>query len=124
MIIYTNIPPVKNSDSADSTKNTINNFYSIDLPIDAGTFDSIKGFFEGNGFSTTSSETIAYIILYQAFVDSYNPMQVLENIQGLSGVQLNALVTEILNFNRFKTSFLGLSAAFKTSSIVSREILA
>jgi hypothetical protein len=124
MIIYTNIPPVKNSDSADSTKNTINNFYSIDLPIDAGTFDAIKGFFEGNGFSTTSSETIAYIILYQAFVDSYNPMQVLENIQGLSGVQLNALVTEILNFNRFKTSFLGLSAAFKTSSIVSREILA
>ena len=97
MIIYTNIPPVKNSDSADSTKNTINNFYSIDLPIDAGTFDAIKGFFEGNGFSTTSSETIAYIILYQAFVDSYNPMQVLENIQGLSGVQLNALVTEILN---------------------------
>ena len=124
MIIYTNIPPVKNSDSADSTKNTINNFYSIDLPIDAGTFDAIKGFFEGNGFSATSSETIAYIILYQAFVDSYNPMQVLENIQGLSGVQLNALITEILNFNRFKTSFLGLSAAFKTSSIVSREILA
>jgi hypothetical protein len=124
MTIYTNIPKVKNADSADSTKNTINNFYSVDLPIDASTFDAIKGFFEGNGFSKVSSETIAYTILYQAYIDGYNPMQVLENIQGLSGVQLNALVTEILNFNRFKTSFLGLSVSYKANSLVSKEILA
>jgi len=122
--IYTNIPQVKNSDSADSTRNTINNFYSVDLPIDAGTFEAVKGFFEHNGFSKVSSDTIAYIILYQAYIDNYNPMQVLENIQSLNGIQLNALVTEILNFNRFKTSFLGFSVNYQTNSIVSKEILA
>lgn len=122
--IFTNIPPVKNNDSANSTRDTINNFYSVDLPIDAGTFEAIKGFFEHNGFSKVSSETVAYIILYQAYIDGYNPMQVLENIQGLNGVQLNALVTEILNFNRFKTSFLGFNVNYQTNSIVSKEILA
>ena len=124
MKIYTNIPPVKNNDSANSTRDTINNFYSVDLPIDAGTFEAIKGFFEYNGFSKVSSDTIAYVILYQAYIDGYNPMQVLENIQGLNGVQLNALVTEILNFNRFKTSFLGFNVNYQTNSIVSKEILA
>ena len=122
--IYTNIPQVKNNDSANSTRNTINNFYSVDLPIDAGTFEAVKGFFDSNGFSKTASETIAYIILYQAYVDNYNPMQVLENIQGLNGIQLNALVTEILNFNRFKTSFLGFSVSYQTNSLISKEILA
>jgi hypothetical protein len=122
--IFTNIPPVKNNDSANSTRDTINNFYSVDLPIDAGTFEAIKGFFEHHGFSKVSSDTIAYVILYQAYIDGYNPMQVLENIQGLNGVQLNALVTEILNFNRFKTSFLGFNVNYQTNSIVSKEILA
>jgi hypothetical protein len=125
MKIYTNIPQsdIANGDSASSTKNIINNFYNVNLPINAGVYDALKGFFGSNGFSDVASDTIAYVILYQASIDDYNPMQVLENIQGLDGVQLNALVTEILNFNRFKTSFLGRSAAYGTTPSVTREIL-
>ena len=125
MKIYTNIPQsdIANGDSASSTKNIINNFYNVNLPINAGVYDALKGFFGSNGFSDVASDTIAYVILYQASIDDYNPMQVLENIQGLDGVQLNALVTEILNFNRFKTSFLGQSAAYGTTPSVTREIL-
>jgi hypothetical protein len=124
MPIYTNIPTVnKNGDSANSTKNLIDNFYKTNIPIDAGTYDALKGFFGSNGFSDIASDTIAYAILYQAYIDQYNPMQVIENIKGLDGTQLNALVTEILNFNRFKTSFLGRSAAYQTTPSVTREIL-
>jgi len=125
MKIYTNIPQidVANGDSASATKNIINNFYNVNLPINAGVYDALKGFFGSNGFSDVASDTIAYVILYQASIDDYNPMQVLENVQGLDGIQLNALVTEILNFNRFKTSFLGQSAAYGTTPSVTREIL-
>jgi hypothetical protein len=125
MKVYTNIPQidVANGDSASATKNIINNFYNVNLPINAGVYDALKGFFGSNGFSDVASDTIAYVILYQASIDDYNPMQVLENIQGLDGIQLNALVTEILNFNRFKTSFLGQSAAYGTTPSVTREIL-
>jgi hypothetical protein len=125
MKIYTNIPQsdIANGDSASSTKNIINNFYNVNLPINAGVYDALKGFFGSNGFSDVASDTIAHVILYQASIDDYNPMQVLENIQGLDGIQLNALVTEILNFNRFKTSFLGQSAAYGTTPSVTREIL-
>lgn len=125
MKIYTNIPQsdIANGDSASSTKNIINNFYKVNLPVNAGVYDALKGFFGSNGFSDVASDTIAYVILYQASIDDYNPMQVLENIQGLDSVQLNALVTEILNFNRFKTSFLGQSAAYGTTPSVTREIL-
>jgi len=124
MPLYTNIPPNnKNGDSANSTKDLIDNFYKTNIPIDAGTYEALKGFFGSNGFSDIASDSITFAILYQAYVDQYNPMQVIENIKGLDGVQLNSLVTEILNFNRFKTSFLGRSAAYQTTPSVTREIL-
>jgi hypothetical protein len=98
-------------------------YTQTNIPIDAGTYDALKGFFGSNGFSDIASDSITFAILYQAYVDQYNPMQVIENIKGLDGVQLNSLVTEILNYNRFKTSFLGRSAAYQTTPSVTREIL-
>jgi hypothetical protein len=43
MPAYTNIPPNnKNGDSANSTKDLIDNFYKTNIPIDAGTYDFEK----------------------------------------------------------------------------------
>jgi hypothetical protein len=121
--VYNNIPITKIQDSADGTRYAIENFYGTNMPINASTLDALVGFFTSAGFNKISAETITNVLLYQAQIDGYNPMEVIENIKGLSGIELTALVTEILNFNRYKTSVLGLSVVYNTPSQISREIL-
>jgi hypothetical protein len=120
---YNNIPRAQLVDSANSSRAGLSNFYGSELPMNAGALDAMKGFFESKGFSSESADGIAYIMFYQADIDGYNPFDVLDNLKGLNGVELTLLVTEILNFNRFKTSFLGLTATYSTQPEVEREIL-
>lgn len=120
---YNNIPKTTTSDSADSSRIGLSNFYGSELPMNASALDAMKGFFESRGFSSESADGIAYIMFYQADIDGYNPFDVLDNLKGLNSIELTLLVTEILNFNRFKTSFLGLTATYSTQPEVQREIL-
>lgn len=123
MLIYNNIPKKTTSDSANASRTGLANFYSNELPMNDADFTAMLGFFESRGFSKESSETIAYIMFLQARIDGYNPFDVLSTVKDLNGTELTALVTEILNFNRFKTSFLGLSTTYSTESEVQKEIL-
>ena len=120
---YNNIPKTTTTDSADSSRAGLSNFYGSELPMNASALDAMKGFFESRGFSSESADGIAYIMFYQADIDGYNPFDVLDNLKGLNSIELTLLVTEILNFNRFKTSFLGLTATYSTQPEVQREIL-
>jgi len=74
---YINIPKETTSNSANLTVQNLDNYYTTNLPMPAGAFDALKGFFEGNGFGVVASETIAHIIFYQAEIDGYNPLQVI-----------------------------------------------
>lgn len=121
--VYNNIPKTSSVDSATSSRSGLANFYGSELPMNAGALDAMRGFFESKGFSKEASESIAYIMFYQADIDGYNAFDVLENVKNLGGAELTLLVTEILNFNRFKSSFLGLSAVYTAQSEVEREIL-
>ena len=123
MLKYNNIPKTTISDSANSSRAGLANFYSSELPMNDATFVAMVGFFESRDFSKESSETIAYIMFLQANIDGYNPFDVLSTVKNLNGIELTALVTEILNFNRFKTSFLGLSTTYSTQSEAQKEIL-
>jgi hypothetical protein len=51
-------------------------------------------------------------------------MQILDTLKGLDSVEISALVAEILNYNRFKTSYLGYALAFTPRIEVSRNIVA
>ncbi len=123
MLIYNNIPKKTIANSANSTRTALANFYENDLPMNDADYTAMLGFFESRGFSPESSATITYIMFLQAKIDGYNPFDVLSTVKNLSGTELTALVTEILNFNRFKTSFLGLAATYSTQPEVQKEIL-
>jgi hypothetical protein len=123
MLVYNNLPKKTTNDSANSTRSGLANFYNSELPMNDADFVAMIGFFESRGFSKESSETIAYIMFLQATIDGYNPFDVLSTVKNLNGTELTALVTEILNFNRFKTSFLGLSTTYSTQSDAQKEIL-
>ena len=59
----------------------------------------------------------------QAKRDSFNPMNVLDSMKNLGNVELSQLVSEILNFNRFKTSVLGTTQNITPVEVVKRNIL-
>ena len=120
---YNNIPKTSTVDSASDSRSGLANYYGSELPMNAGALDAMRGFFESRGFSKEAADSIAYIMFYQADIDGYNPFDVLENVKNLGGAELTLLVTEILNFNRFKSSFLGLSAVYSVQPEVEREIL-
>jgi len=121
MSTYNNLPQ---SLPANATIQAFDNYYIKPIQLNAGTFDAIRGFFNGKGFDQVSSETIATAIMKQAQLGNYNPMQVLDNIKGLTDLELGNLIAEIMNHSRFKTSMLGSTIASNPYSAVTRNILA
>jgi hypothetical protein len=120
--LYTNLPPSPVSNN--STVASMDAYYSKPLAIDSTTFSMMTGFFQSRGFDVSAAETTAVALIKQAQLDSYNPINVLDSLKGLDNVQLNSIVAEILNYNRFKTSFLGNATNFTTFEPIARTILA
>jgi hypothetical protein len=120
--IYSNLPT--NKIQADATVQAFDNYYLAPIELSASTLAAMIGFFTKNGFDATSAETVAVIIMKQAKKDGYNPMQILDTLSGVTALEISALVAEILNYNRVKTSFLGYSKEFTPHDEVQRNVLA
>lgn len=120
--IYSNLPA--NTMQADATVQAFDNYYLAPIELSASTLAAMTGFFTQRGFDPTSAETVAVIIMKQAKRDGYNPMQILDTLSGTNALEISALVAEILNYNRVKTSFLGYSKEFTPHDEVQRNVLA
>jgi len=121
MTTYSNLPP--NLTAANSTVKSIDNYYIRQFELDPSTFNMMKGFFQSKNFDKVAAESIAVTIMKQAKVDGYNPMAVLDQLKGMQGLELNSLVSEILNYNRFKTSLICHSMGFSPFEPVARNIV-
>jgi hypothetical protein len=120
---YNNLPfeTVLNSNS---TVQSFDSYYNKPIELSAGVFNAVTAFFTKRGFDPQAAQAIAVIIIQQAKKDNYNPMTILDTISGYDSAQISALVTEILNYNRYKSSFLGYALAFVINPEVDRNISA
>lgn len=122
---YNNLPQNNpNSDSSQQTLKLFDAYTNQPITIDAATYDSMVGFFESRGFLKDSAQSTALIIIRQAKLDNINPYQLLDTLSGLESVQLNNLITELLNYNRYKSSSLGMASPFTPNQDVARNIIA
>ena len=119
--LYSNLPASNNSNSMVKAYDA---YFNKPLELETNVLNGMKGFFASRGFEESSAESISVIIIKQAKSDGYNPMTILDTLKGLDNVEISALVSEILNYNRFKSSFLGYARQFNTSNEISRNILA
>ena len=106
--MYNNLP--KKSSAGSSSDQTISQFENYnDKPaeLNQNTLTAMIGFLVNRGFSKESSETISLTILTQAKRENYNPMALIETMKQLNDNEMSAIIAEVLNFNRFKTSMLG-----------------
>jgi hypothetical protein len=118
--MYNNIPSKSSSPAATA----YNAAYGKPLALETNTFNLMKGFFEGKGFDTLASDTLATTFIRQASTDGYNAMEVLATLKTMDSFKLTAIVNEILNFNRYKTSYLGTTSGTVPFEPVARNIVA
>ena len=121
--IYTNLPP-KNQDDLDKTITKLTtSTYEDAYQFAPGEYDAAIAFFVRRGFSRTSAESTAYVILSQAKIDNIKSQEVLDKLSGITDAQLSEIITIILNANRYKSSRLGVRQTLNTSGTVSRNII-
>jgi len=125
MNFYNNVPqPTQVNDSSVKTLKVFDAYNNAPITVDVATYDAMVGFFGSRGFGDDSAQSMAYVIIKQAISDGYKPFELLDTLKGLSDIQLSGLITEILNYNRFKTSILGTASSFTPTNDVSRNIVA
>jgi hypothetical protein len=115
----TNLPPVEYQDSAAATKLFFDTYGQIPLEFSANEVEAAVGFFQSKGFDKDASVVTAASLLKQAKLDGTPVFKIIDTLKTLTGLQISALVGEILNNNRPATSTLGfrLVAVNKESQI-------
>lgn len=121
---FNNIPQRQQSTPTDPTVKFFDTFYKVPVELNGTTLNAVTGFFQSKGYETEAAESVAIIILIQAKKDNINPFEIIDTLKGFDNLQISALVGEILNYNRFKTSSLGITRPPTPAEEIQRNILA
>ena len=93
--------------SSEDTKQFFDTFFAEPLSYPAAEIDAVVGYFEGRGFGKEAAISVAKVLIRQAKLDGIKVFKLVDTLKGLNKVQLSSVVTEILNYNRPKSSTLG-----------------
>jgi hypothetical protein len=107
---YNNLPSSSEGQSQNKFVNAIDAYSETPIELDSATFDAVTGFFTNKNFNKMAAQSVAVIIMSQCKRDNLNPMQVLDTMQGVTSADLSLVLTEILNYNRYNSSFIGYSS--------------
>ncbi len=119
----TNLPPKEYNDSAQATKLFFDTYGTSPLEFNANEVGAATAFFESKGFDIDAAALTAAVLLRQAKIEEITVFNLLDNLKGLSSVQLSAIVAEILNNNRPATSTLGYRVQTPSNEVVNRNII-
>jgi hypothetical protein len=117
-----NLPPTEAIDSSEEVKSFFDKYFRHQITFPSNQIDAVVGFFLKRGFDDQASKSTAIVLLNQARLDGVNVFQLLDTLKGLNDAQLSAVVTEVLNSYREKTSILGYKILTTEETIESRNI--
>ena len=98
-------------------------YFDKKLSFPSNQVDAVIGFFTKRGFDKEAAVSVGTVLLQQAKIDSVNVFQLLDTLKGLDSVQLSSIVTEVLNYNRSKTSTLGFKRTQQVEKLEKRNIV-
>lgn len=119
-----NLPVKEKIDSAAGTKLFFDTYGQQPLEFSANEVTAATAFFQSRGFDDDAASITAATILKQSKIDAVPVFQILDTLKTFNGVQLSALVAEILNNNRGATSTLGYRLENVEKQILIRNIAA
>lgn len=119
-----NLPPRTPIDSSEEVKDFFDKFFRHQITFPASQIDAVIGYFIKRGFDEEAARSTAIVLLNQAKIDGVNVFQLIDTLKNLTDLQLSAVVTEILNSYRQKTSSLGYTITTIEETAESRNIRA
>ena len=99
------------------------NYFNKKLSYPSNEVDAVIGFFKIRGFEESAAISTSSVLLQQAKIDGVKVFKLLDTLKGLEDVQLSAVVTEVLNYNRLPTSTLGYKVNTTANKTEKRNIL-
>lgn len=121
---YNNLPNNPDKNSLQKVVRYFDNYYTRPIDLAVEDIDSLKGFFESRGFDTTAAENITYVILKTAKESDYKAQEIIDSLKSYTPLQLNEFLLSIMNYNRVKTSSLGVIYKINPIDIVQHNIRA
>lgn len=118
-----NLPQTTPVDSALGTRLYFDQYGQAPLEFNSNDVDAVLGFFKGKGFGDEAATTTAMILLKQAKVDEMPVFKLIDTLKSFEGLQLSALVGEILNNNRSNISTLGFKMKMVDKANQTRNIV-
>jgi hypothetical protein len=122
MANLSNLPPKTTESSQEKVIKYFDNYYTVPIDLEITEVEVMKAFFESKNFDRSSAENVTYLILKTAKQSNYKTAEILDALTSYSEVQLNEFLLNILNFNRAKTSTLGVIKRLLPSDQVNRNI--
>ncbi len=119
----TNLPWTTPVDSALGTRLYFDQYGQAPLEFNANDVDSVVGFFKNKGFGDEAAQNTAMVLLKQAKIDEMPVFKLIDTLKSFEGIQLSALVGEILNNNRANTSTLGFKMKMVDKANQTRNIV-
>lgn len=98
-------------------------YFTKKLSFPSNEVDAVVAFFEKRGFEKAGAISVSTVLLQQAKIDNVNVFKLLDTLKGLDSVQLSSIVTEVLNYNRNKSSTLGFKRQANPDKIEKRNIM-
>jgi hypothetical protein len=118
-----NLPKSQNLGTDQPVRDFFDRYYQGKVEYSANDVDAVLGFFNNRGFDEQASSGIAATLLRQAKLDGVSTFKLLDTLKGLSNLQLSALVTQILNLSRVKSSAIGYKTQPSYDAFEARNIL-
>jgi hypothetical protein len=118
----TNLPTQPSSDSSQEVKAFFDKFFTHQITFPSNQIDAVVGYFLKRGFDIDAARSTGIVLLNQARVDNVNVFQLLDSLKGLTDVQLSAVVSQVLNSSREKTSSIGYKLLTVEETTESRNI--
>ena len=124
MTTFSNLPNSPDTNSLQKVVRYFDNYYTKPIDLDVQNIDLLKGFFESKGFDSVAAENISYVILKTAKESNYKPQEIVDSLRNYDPLQLNEFLLSVMNYNRVKTSSLGVIYKVNPISQVHRNIRA
>jgi hypothetical protein len=118
----TNLPISQNT-SDKQVRTFFDKYFTEEITFPSNQIDAVLGFFLKRGFDEQASRSVSIVLLNQARIDNVNVFVLLDKLKSVETVQLNRVVTQVLNFYRTQTSVLGYKVSNNSESFENRNIL-
>lgn len=117
-----NFPVEQNTDSAEEMRQFFDKYFLHQITFPSNQIDAVIGYFMKRGFDDQAARSTAIVLLNQSRIENINPFRLIDTLKGVTDAQLSAVVAEVLNLYRQRTSSLGFRSPVTQESFESRNV--